>query len=87
MCNSNNLLCNVLLFRVLPLAKESIAFLLMRPFLKDVAHDELPGYKEGKIFYLEPNRSLHTRLCNALVTIPKVFPGDTVWWHPDLIHR
>ena len=25
-------------------------------------------------------------LLNALVPIPKVQTGDTVWWHPDVIH-
>ena len=57
----------------------------MRPFLHDMGSDELPGYEEGKIFYLDP--SFHGRLYNSLVSIPKVYPGDTVWWHPDLIHR
>ena len=76
---------NYIYIRVLPLAKESIAFIMMRPFLKDVAEDELPGYEEGKIFFLNP--SIHSALYNALISIPKVFPGDTVWWHPDLVHR
>ena len=58
---------------------------MMRPFIKDVAVDELPGYHERKIFYLSPK--YHALLRDKLVSIPKVFPGDTVWWHPDLIHR
>jgi len=28
----------------------------------------------------------HDRLKIGLVSIPPVRPGDTVWWHPDLIH-
>ena len=28
----------------------------------------------------------HAELLQGLVSIPLVEPGDTVWWHPDLIH-
>ena len=77
--------CIINYFRVLPLLKEAIAYVMMRPFIKDVAVDELPGYHERKIFYLSPK--YHALLRGKLVSIPKVFPGDTVWWHPDLIHR
>ena len=65
--------------------KESTAYVLMRPFLNDVADDELPGYEKGKLFFLDP--LIHSRIHDSLISIPKVFPGDTVWWHPDLVHR
>ena len=28
----------------------------------------------------------HEKLLQAYVPIPTVEPGDTVWWHPDVIH-
>ena len=58
---------------------------MMRPFLNDIPDDELPGYDGDKLFFIDP--SIHSKLYNALVSIPKVYPGDTVWWHPDLVHR
>ncbi len=40
----------------------------------------------------EPGRALsithewHPALMPALSPIPRVEPGDTVWWHPDIVH-
>ena len=65
--------------------KESSAYILMRPLLNDIPDDELPGYEKGKLFFLDP--LIHSRIHDSLISIPKVFPGDTVWWHPDLVHR
>ena len=72
-------------FRVFPLLKESTAFVLMRPLLKDIEKNELPGYQKGKLFFLDP--VIHSRIYDSMISIPKVYPGDTVWWHPDLVHR
>ena len=30
---------------------------------------------------------LFGRLHEAMVPVPRVEPGDSVWWHPDMIHR
>jgi len=70
--------------RVFPLLKESTAYLLMRPLLKDIMDEDLPGYEKGKLFFLDP--SIHSRIYDSVISIPKVYPGDTVWWHPDLVH-
>ena len=35
---------------------------------------------------LSVNSEFHSLITRALVSIPKVFPGDTVWWHPDVVH-
>ena len=35
---------------------------------------------------LSVNAQYHSLLLRALVSIPKVYPGDTVWWHPDVVH-
>ena len=32
------------------------------------------------------NSEYHSLLLKGLVSIPKMKPGDTVWWHPDVIH-
>ena len=31
-------------------------------------------------------RKWHKRLHESLVSIPAMAPGDTVWWHSDVIH-
>ena len=64
--------------------KESTAYLLMRPLLKDIMEEDLPGYRKGKLFLLDP--LIHSRIYDSVISIPKVYPGDTVWWHPDLVH-
>ena len=71
--------------RVLPLLKEVIAHVMMRPLLDDIPENMIPGYYPWiPTFYLVPQ--IHSKLMNAMVTIPEVNPGDTVWWHCDLIH-
>ena len=35
---------------------------------------------------LSINSDYHDLLLRALVSIPTVYPGDTVWWHPDVGH-
>ena len=65
--------------------KESTAFVLMRPLLKDIEENQLPGYEKGKLFFLDP--AIQSRIYDSMISIPKVYPGDTVWWHPDLVHR
>jgi hypothetical protein len=43
----------------------------------------LSGYIPGKTFHL--SAKWHQKLVNALVSIPEISPGDTVWWHPDIV--
>ena len=69
--------------RVLPLLKESTAYWMLRPFLPDVPEDVFPGCYPGKGFHV--SERFHPELYSALVSIPEVQPGDTVWWHGDLV--
>lgn len=68
---------------VLPIVR-AIAFLLLRALLDDVPEDSLCGAAPGRALSITPE--WHELLMPALVSTPRVRPGDTVWWHPDLIH-
>ena len=70
--------------KVLPLLKEALAHTLIRPLLQDILEDELPNYYPHKILYLD--QELHARLIQAMISVPKVYPGDCVFWHGDLVH-
>lgn len=69
--------------QVLP-AAGAIAWVLLRALLPDVPADSLAGAERGKALWITPE--WHAKLLRGLVPIPPVAPGDTVWWHPDLIH-
>jgi Gig2-like len=69
--------------QVVPLAR-AIAWVLLRPFAPDVPENSLCGAERGAALWITPE--WHAALLRALVPIPRVAPGDTVWWHPDLIH-
>lgn len=61
-----------------------MAYVLTRALMNDVPENELCGSKSGKA--LSINEKYHSLLLEGLVSIPKMEPGDTVWWHPDVIH-
>jgi len=69
--------------KLIPIAK-SMAYILTRPLLDDVALDSLCGSLPARA--LSVNYKYHSLLLRALISIPKVYPGDTVWWHPDVVH-
>lgn len=69
--------------QVVPLARAIVAVLL-RPLLADVPDASLCGAEATAALWITPD--WHADLLRALVPIPRVRPGDTVWWHPDLIH-
>ena len=50
----------------------------------DVAPDDLCGAEPGRA--LGASVEWHSEVLDGLTIIPKVEPGDTVWWHPDVIH-
>lgn len=62
----------------------SIAYFLLRALQDDVPEDDLCGAKPGRALSADPQ--WHSDILGGLVSIPVVEPGDTVWWHPDLIH-
>ena len=69
--------------QLLPIAR-AIAYLLLRPLAKDVPEDDLCGAKPGRALSLV--EQWHALLKPAITPIPVVEPGDTVWWHSDIIH-
>ena len=69
--------------QVLPVAR-AIAWVLLRPFQPDVAGVSLCGAERARALALTPE--YHAPVLRGLIPIPPVAPGDTVWWHPDLIH-
>jgi hypothetical protein len=62
----------------------AMAYLLLRALQDDVADDDLCGAANGQS--LPISKRWHPILMPALTPIPHVAPGDTVWWHSDLIH-
>lgn len=68
---------------LLPIAK-SISYFLLRALQDDVPEDDLCGAWPGRA--LGASEEWHSEILDALVSIPEVAPGDTVWWHPDVIH-
>jgi hypothetical protein len=62
----------------------AMMYLLLRALQDDVADDDLCGAANGQA--LPVTSRYHALLLEALTPIPPVEPGDTVWWHADLIH-
>lgn len=69
--------------RLIPIAR-GLAWLLVRALQPDVAPHDLCGAQAGRALAARPR--WHQALLAAEVSIPRVEPGDTVWWHPDVIH-
>ena len=69
--------------QLMPIAR-AIVYLLLRPLLDDVPEDVLCGAEPGRALSITPD--WHPTLMPALSPIPQVEPGDTVWWHPDVVH-
>jgi hypothetical protein len=62
----------------------AMSYLLLRALQDDVADDDLCGAVNGQA--LPISERWHPVLMPALTPIPAVEPGDTVWWHGDMIH-
>lgn len=69
--------------RVAPIA-DAMAWVLLRALQDDVPEDSLCGARAGRA--LGVNAEFHSLILRAYGPIPKVEQGDTVWWHPDVIH-
>jgi hypothetical protein len=69
--------------KLLPIAR-AMSWILLRALMADVADGDLCGARPGRALSLTEEH--HAPLLKALVPIPKVNPGDTVWWHPDVAH-
>jgi len=68
---------------LLPIAN-SIAYVLLRALQKDIPKNELCLAKPGRA--LGVSEQWHPDIMPGIVPIQTVAPGDTVWWHPDVIH-
>ncbi len=62
----------------------AMAYILLRSLQDDVPDDELLLAKPGRA--LGVDETSHPDIFPALSPIQTVEPGDTVWWHPDVVH-
>ncbi|KAJ3505316.1 hypothetical protein NLJ89_g7485 [Agrocybe chaxingu] len=87
---------------VLPMLNLSSAYILLRPFFRplnplsdslkfedwtvDLDSSAFPGSSIGKTQELNEKTHPHLRLGKTMVSIPRVEPGDQVYWHCDTVH-
>jgi hypothetical protein len=69
--------------RLIPIAS-GIAYVLLRALQDDVDEADLCSAAPGRALGVRPE--WHADLMSALVSIPEVMPGDTVFWHTDICH-
>ncbi len=69
--------------QLIPLANAMI-YVLLRALQDDVPEDELCGAKPGRALSVQPE--WHGLLLQGLTSIPSMQPGDTVFWHSDVVH-
>jgi hypothetical protein len=62
----------------------AMGYVLLRALQDDIADDDLCGAVNGQSLPISDR--YHSVMLAALTPIPAVQPGDTVWWHGDLIH-
>jgi len=69
--------------QMIPIAN-AMAYVLLRALQDDVPDDELCGSMPGRALSVNPQ--YHSLLIEAVTSIPVMEPGDTVFWHSDIIH-
>jgi len=69
--------------QLIPIAN-SMAYILMRALQDDVPEAEMCGSKAGQALSVDP--AWHAPLMDGLTSIPLMRPGDTVFWHSDVVH-
>jgi hypothetical protein len=69
--------------QLIPIA-ESMVYVLLRALQDDVPEDDLCGAAPGRALSINPQ--YHSLLLQALSSIPLMEPGDTVFWHSDVVH-
>ena len=69
--------------QLIPIA-ESMVYVLLRAIQDDVPEDDLCGAMPGRA--LSINDQYHSTLMKALSSIPLMQPGDTIFWHCDVVH-
>jgi len=69
--------------QLIPIAN-AMMYVLLRALQEDVPDDELCGAAPGRALSVNPQ--YHSLLIEALSSIPLMEPGDTVFWHSDVVH-
>ena len=69
--------------RLVPVAKTT-PWMLLRALQPDVPEGDLCGAQPGRA--LGASQQWHAPLLAGLVSIPQMEPGDTIFWHSDVIH-
>jgi Gig2-like len=69
--------------QLIPIAN-AMVYLLLRALQDDVPETDLCGAKPGRALSVEPE--WHGILLEAVTSIPLMQPGDTVFWHSDVVH-
>jgi len=69
--------------QLLPIA-DAMPFMLLRALQDDVPEDELCGAAACRAMMIV--KEYHGLLLRGYGSIPQMQPGDTVWWHPDVLH-
>ncbi len=71
--------------RIVPMMRVGTAFVLLRPFYEDIdqIEDMMLGARDDSP--LQITKEFHEQLLGAFVPLPPLYPGDAVFWHPDLI--
>ena len=62
----------------------AISYVLLRALQDDLPETELCLARPGRALGVDAN--WHPDLTPGIVPIQTVTPGDTVWWHPDVVH-
>ncbi len=69
--------------QLIPIAS-SMVYVLLRALQDDVPEDELCGAQPARALSIQPQ--WHGLLIEGLTSIPLMQPGDTVFWHSDVVH-
>lgn len=69
--------------QLIPIAN-GMVYILLRALQDDVPEEELCGAMPGRA--LSVQAEWHGLLLEALTSIPVMQPGDTVFWHSDVVH-
>lgn len=69
---------------LLILGTRILGWMNLRALQEDVPEDELCGVQPGRA--LSCNFEWHDLVLGDLCTLPKMQPGDSIWWHADLVH-
>ena len=69
--------------QLIPIA-EAMVYILLRALQDDVPENDLCGAQPGRALSINPD--YHGLLLQAVCSIPRMEPGDTVFWHCDVVH-